>query len=301
MRLSDPGPQAALSAWRRDPAPVQRACADNVWFEERVGPTRLRAFQQAVSDMGVAALSDLGRCHATYVKTFIEVTDVPHSFDGAMEPADIGAKLSDDDCLIRLERLDRRLAAKPLLFDELRQALDNGRTQVIDEFLAYWNGKRDYRPMFAAWRRDVAEELAAEDWAERLRNRLGLAHYRPDDGPIQVALMEYTVREVRAEAGQAAAAFTAPTALDMRPSSQFFPTPRELPHGCAMALAPVYSEAHILAEMIHTRLTYKAHHMKRLGLITAGFQEHDLKTLRNEHLTALRLRSERYDFGEEIT
>ncbi len=55
---------------------------------------------------------------------------------------------------------------------------------VIDKFLLTWDGKRDARPAFAAFRPELADDLAAADWPHRLRDRLGLAHYGAGDEPV---------------------------------------------------------------------------------------------------------------------
>ena len=56
----------------------------------------------------------------------------------------------------------------------------------------------------------------------------------------------------------------------------------------------------LLAEMLHLRLTYRLEHIARLGTISKPPAPHDLKDLRNNHLSALQIASNRDDFGEEI-
>jgi hypothetical protein len=67
-----------------------------------------------------------------------------------------------------------------------------------------------------------------------------------------------------------------------------------------MSLAPIGSEADLLAEMLHVRLTYRREHLIKVGAITRPPPPHDLKELRNHHLLALQVASDREDFGEEI-
>jgi hypothetical protein len=164
------------------------------------------------------------------------------------------------------------------------------------------NDARDDRPSFAAWKDQVLDEIAAPDWPDQLRDRLGLAHYDPADGPIPVALMQYTVRDVTIEAGRLGLphAFTAPTVLDTGPWPWFFPAPRELDYGRAMPLVPYGDDNALLAEMLHIRLTYRRDHIVKLGEIRRRTGAPDLKELRNHHLVALQLAADRYDFGEEI-
>ena len=93
--------------------------------------------------------------------------------------------------------------------------------------------------------------------------------------------------------------FTAPTALDTGPWPHFFPAPRDLPCGRAMALTPA-DDTKLLAEMLHYRLTYRPEHILKLGWITQPLAPLDLRELRNLHLTAVQVASGRDDFGEEI-
>jgi hypothetical protein len=114
--------------------------------------------------------------------------------------------------------------------------------------------------------------------------------------------MEYQVQDVFETARIAGSthAFTAPTFLDSRAGPHFFPAPRSLPYGRVMSLLPIANDDDLLAEMLHLRLTYRRDHIARLGIITRPPVPHDLKELRNHHLVALQLASDRYDFGEEI-
>ena len=264
---------------------------------------RLAAFE--VEAVGAATPEELRRRHIHYWKTFVTVSDdIPHGFLTELEPADLGSGIIDEhQRIVRIETLWRPLGQWGAPFEKLQAAFDKKDNAVLRGFLDQWNNSniRDHRPVFAAWRDDVLDEIAADDWAEQLRNRMGLAHYTVEKGPIPVALMEYTVRDVKAEADGITTMFTAPTALDTEPWPHFFPAPREVPYGRAMALTPVGDEKQLLAEMLHTRLTYQRHHIARLGLINHPYKVHDLKDLRNTHLLAMRIASGREDFGEEIS
>lgn len=52
--------------------------------------------------------------------------------------------------------------------------------------------------------------------------------------------------------------------------------------------------------MLHVRLTYSRDHIAGFGEVRRRPVPFDLKALRNHHLVALQLASDRYDFGEEI-
>ncbi len=281
----------------------ERAAGDNLWFEERVRANRLAVFEAEA--LGSETPEELRHRHVDYWQTFVKVSeDTPHSFLTELEPADLGSSIIDEyQKIVRVEALWRPLGKWGESFEKLQEAFDKQDNAVLRGFLEFWNNTnvRDHRPAFAAWRDEVLDEIAADDWAERLRDRMGLAHYTVEKGPIPVALMEYTVREVKAEAGGIVSMFTAPTVLDTPPWPQFFPAPSNVPYGRAMALTPIGDEKQLLAEMLHTRLTYQPHHIARLGLIKQPYKVHDLKDLRNTHLLAVRIASGREDFGEEMS
>jgi len=81
---------------------------------------------------------------------------------------------------------------------------------------------------------------------------------------------------------------------------QFFPTPRELAAGAPMALFVIWSDEALIAEVLHSRLTYRRHHIISFGEITLDVPEVDFRTLRNNHLAALQVAAVRDDFGEEL-
>jgi hypothetical protein len=304
MRLLDPTLQSALEAWRRETGEA-RAEGDNIWFEERVSAARQHVFEDAAA--GASGADSLRRRHIDYWKTWVMVSeDIPHTFLAELAPADLGSQVIDEcQTIIRLEALDRPLGKWWLSFDELEKAHKIQDIPVLQGFLDVWNDSniRDHRPAFAAWKDEVLSELAADDWPDQLRDRLGLAHYNPASaGPIPVALMEYTVQEVKAEAAKQGLpiCFTAPTVIDSGPWPYFFPAPRELPYGRAMALDPVDDEKRLLAEMLHIRLTYRPVHIVKIGHIHRPPAARELRELRNRHLLAVQAASLRGDFGEEI-
>ena len=51
--------------------------------------------------------------------------------------------------------------------------------------------------MFGAFRDELLDEMPPSDWAVMLRDRLGLAHHDCARGSVPIALMAYTVAEVK--------------------------------------------------------------------------------------------------------
>ncbi len=305
MRFADPPLQNDLEAWRRQSDHRERATADNLWFEERVGDTR-RVWFESFARNGLYP-GELRRSVIQYVRDHMEIeTGVPHTFAGDMEPAVLSpAGLEPTQWIVRLESLERIFAkwaapaeqGQPL--ERLQKAKDANDTPLLNQFCDLWNnsGTRDFRPTFAAWRGELEHELEADDWPDRLRDRLGLEHYNCANGPIPVALMMYQVKDVAAPVG-ASTAFTAPTVFDFRPSPYFFPAPRNCPYGRVMSL--ISDDDDLLAEMLHVRIAYRPEHIAKLGYIARPSAGHDLKELRNHHRLALQVATSREDFGEDI-
>ncbi|WP_040620824.1 hypothetical protein [Rhodovulum sp. PH10] len=225
MRFDNPSLQDGLLEWRKLPGTKERSEADNLWFEDRVSTKRRLAFEQEAHE--ASNQSELRRAQADYWSEFVRVDEgVPHTFAAQLEPADLGP-IDETQKIVRLESLTRPLNDHGISFGDLLRAHAKGEHGVIDAFLAVWNtaGVRDGRPAFGAFEDEVIDDLKSDEWPRRLRDRLGLAHYDCRYGPIPVALMEYTVAEVRAAAAKAsvACAFTAPrfsTAARGRISSQ---------------------------------------------------------------------------------
>lgn len=145
-------------------------------------------------------------------------------------------------------------------------------------------------------------DLGEPDWADRLRNTLGLSHYDPKGAPIPVALMEYEAGEVMTQAARLGVAqpFVIPTAFDSSPNAQFFPTPSGVKFGCPMALREIYSDVDLVAELIHPKLVYGSQHLTRIGYISTPAPITDLKEMRDSHLMALRVSVVRDDYGMEL-
>lgn len=299
MRFSADHLNDEIGSRRQGADPETRAELDNLLFEERVNEARRQAFEAAISD--VSSWDDLRDHHIRYCKAFIYVDEglFPHTFVPGFAVRDLSGG-DEERLLVRVERLARPLTASDMTFAELSDALDKGKHATVDRFLRIWNElpARDWRPVFATPKLSVADDLAQPDWPDRLRDRLGLAHF----GLEPVALMEYRVKEVVAEAKRrnAPCAITAPTVLDCEPCPWYFPAPNELDCGRTMALIPVDSDGDLVVELLHVRITYGRAHLTRVGEIRAPMRPIALATLRNHHLTALRLASRCYDFGEEM-
>ncbi len=302
MLFDDPALQTALAHWRALTDVERRAEADNLWFELRVSDARRHGFEEEA--FGAVTADELSRAQTDYCRTFVQVgDDVAHTFINALDPANLGM-IDEMQRVVRIKSLVRPLNAHGISFVELKKAFDDNDVAVIDGFLRTWNDStvRDWRPAFAAFKDEVVDDLAEANWPDRLRDRLGLAHYDCAIGPVPVALMEYSVAEVNAVAGgfPAACPFTAPTVLDSVPWPYFFPAPTGLSCGRTMALYEVADDKELLAEILHFRIPYKVEHIARLDEIRSPPRPYELRTLRNHHLLAVRIASGDDRFGEDI-
>ena len=306
MNFTDPDLSALLNTWAASPDLRDRAEAHNIVFEERLDQHCLDAFERSLS----TPCSDhvvLKRKLIDFFETYFKVSapDVPPTFQSQNSGAALN-QISPEQKLVRIEDITGVISNSGLTLTDLAESLsstDPAVSALLKNFLDQWNRERDSRPTFAAFKDQLLPEIEHAAWPHKLRDRLGLARYRAGGGPLSVALMEYTVDEVLGEAADSpdiAHPFCVPTFLDARPNPQFFPTPRELPAGAPMALFEIWSDETLIAEVLHSRLTYRRHHIKKFGEITLDVPEVDFRTLRNSHLAALQVAAVRDDFGEEL-
>ncbi len=182
---------------------------------------------------------------------------------------------------------------------------DHDAEKSVASFFELWRGLRDNRPSFAAFYDEVREECDDDDWPHALRDRLGMGHYSGHpDALIPVALMRYSVQEVleAQKVGKIPSACALPTVLDDGMHEYFFPVPAVYPFGATLHLDPPKAEV-LTAEIIHYRIEYKRSHLLKLGFITRPHRQRKdmLRKSRDLHLTALRIATDRYDFGEELS
>jgi len=219
--------------------------------------------------------------------------------------------------LIRVENVHTPCREAGRTPEELRhhiEQLRNGSAASKNTAIAFlqiitklWNAKRDKRPSFATTELEVDDIINNDstDWAEQLRNRLGLGHYSPADSPpIEIVVMRYTVQEVL-DSLDGAGYPAIPTVLDSDLSAYFFPSP--IPkhnnpyYGHTVNLADIAddNDYSMGVELLHPRIDYKPEHFFKMGVIARPF-EMPLERARRFHLPWLRLHSERDDFGAQL-
>jgi hypothetical protein len=304
-----------------------RAYAHNFHFEERLTAGRREKYEEALALRG-SSLKVLNKAHVDFISKHINVaalSDISDPFDHVNQDATI-APLQPTQRLARIEDLsgwmDSGVFPKDggALARTVRVARngssesgDPAKAEAEDALSAYvgiWNAKRDGRPGFAALYDEVRDDLGSDDWAERLRDQLGLGHLTGSEAePRPVALMIYTVSDVlkplAATPDQKSYAFCAPTVIDSRFNEYFFPSPRpkaaiDISYGRTVDLASVVPERKLVCEMLHRPFRYRQEHIARIGWIRSGLPNNEIWDLRNAHLRRLRGETGRDSFGAEM-
>lgn len=318
--------QTLIRTRRTDPSLPTEECAvyENFAIEERVVDTRLQHYGRALRNASMCDLGAFRQQHRTrYLDEhqFVEKDDgaVPDTFNVALNGSNFWTGIDDNVVLYRLEQVSWALKGSSVDQAELERSVrdanakpdpmpDTARTllqRVVDE----WNDRRNLFPSFATTSDEVADLLAEPDWANRLRDHLGLGHLNPAPGRTEaVLLMRYTVKEVRAAKAARIQGFCIPTVLDGTLNPWFFPTPARAgtegavyEQGRAVNLAPANSESdyRMGLELIHSYLDYRPEHIVRWGLISRPHQA-DLAQQRRWHLSWLQLNCDRDDFACEL-
>ena len=122
--------------------------------------------------------------YETYVRTAAGI--IPHTFLDLNTDASAGAH-GPEVRLVRLECLDEVFdyLDPDITVESLSAAAsqtDDASKRIVASFLEAWeaNVSIPKNPCaFAAVRDEVWEEVEDDDWANRLRDRLGLGHYDP--------------------------------------------------------------------------------------------------------------------------
>ena len=284
-------------------------------FEERVSGLRQASYEATV---GAATTVELDRGHRDYLKAHIELRDctlVPATFQASNAKA-LLPSLADQD-FVRIEDIgwvadkwyatEAGLPAARDLLDRRRTA-DPGVAALLAKFIAFWNGERDGRPMFAASLDEVRAAADAADWALRLRAQLGLGHYAPLPGKsFLLAQLRYTAADVRRHAlpGQIAS-FAAPTVMDGPMNPYFYPAPQPRPGlaGSCGRTVHLDNSDPLIAELLTARIDYRLEHIHAVAVLMeplpATARPSSIVALRNGHLGRLRAVLGCPDFAEPM-
>lgn len=314
--------QSLIRTRRTNPVLAAEECAvyENFTIEERVADVRLQRYGSALGYAPLPDLDTLWQQHRTrYLDEyqFVEKDDgaFPDTFNDALNSTNFWAGIDDNVVLYRLEQVSWALKGSSVDQVEFERSVreatakPNTANALLQRVVGEWNDRRNLYPSFATTSDEVVDLLAQPDWANRLRDQLGLGHFNPAPGHTEaVLLMRYTVKEVRAANVARVQGFCIPSVLDGTLNPCFFPTPARAgtagavyEQGRAVNLAPALTESdyRMGLELIHSYLDYRPKHIVRWGLISRPYQA-DLAQVRRWHLSWLRLNCDRDDFSCEL-
>ncbi len=164
---------------------------------------------------------------------------------------------------------------------------------LLEGMLGTWNGISDLRPAYASFFAEHASllgdapEAAGGAWADRLRDRLGLAHLDPTQrGPIHIMVFRYPVTRVPTRLRlRGRRPLATPTVLDSRWSKAFCPAPPDHHCGRVVDLAAELNEP--ASEVVHPHFDLDVKDLFRVGQVTKEVPG-DLWEARQAHLLWLR-------------
>ncbi|MBM3475192.1 MAG: hypothetical protein FJX75_18170 [Armatimonadetes bacterium] len=177
----------------------------------------------------------------------------------------------------------------------------------LDDVLARCAEQMDARPAFVGFWEDVcaafgdAPDWDRTDWAERLRDRLGLAHYGPDASgkPMDVLAFRCAVADVPRFQGQREwRPLVVPTVLDGDLSPAFCPAPLGENTGHTVDLAAQDTlDLQLCPELLHPHMRFEARHVWRVGRIERPVPKDTLPKARRWHLMCVQDRTGRKDYA----
>lgn len=286
--------------------------ARNFLLDEGVQPERVRSYGAPVAP----AFEQWKAHHEAYLTRAVYPTPPdegrPKAFD--LDDADLcpqtfrlparspylhsGAKLH----LLRLVELNFLQSVLKLPPSQLQQQAQAALGQPesapayrhFDRLLERWQKALKLRPVYAAYWEDMADlfgdapDQDQPDWADQMRDRLGLAHLDPDArGPIDVLVFRYAVEELPPlRQWQNSAPLLPPTVLDGGFSAAFCPAPASCATGHVVHLAG--DDRLLRREVLHPAMNYHAKHLWRIGRVRKSFRLDDLPDARAIHLASIR-------------
>lgn len=313
--------------------PQSTAEQANLCMEERIGSARQATYEGRVD--GAGNWDDWREHHYRYLKEEVHRRYPLSAAFAASEPS-LRPVVEANQFLLRVERIDGMLhrysdgngttvdadqinhwiaattSAAETSGRTRKSLADLGRlmsgatsspeTAALEGLTEFFNqDRRDGRPSFVAFDAEFPSLADQPDWARQACERCGLAHHFTD-GPVVLALFRYRVQEVldgRSSAEAGTTVFAVPTVIDQPFYNVFFPAPNGTPWGQAVGLAPEDDCRHLVAELIHMRIEYKATHWVAVDtLVSASISESEIGRLREEHQDCIRRKAGNADYGK---
>jgi hypothetical protein len=285
------------------------APAENYILDERLPDAREEQFFNFNGFSKVVYNKDSWfKQHTDYTRNFVALPTISGTFTAINAPNCFSP--SPDWDVVRLETISGMrsrargsdveeseaadLIKEMLLARNSGDTLDPFREARLEKWIQRVNGGGDRRPAFVVPFAEVESVLAQPDWANRLRDALGLGHIRPSGGnPAKVVLMQYNlIRVHNAHIGKPAWAAN-PAVLDdvsgQMPNPCFFPAPKK-------ALSDKYgftvdfssTGATYLREFLHAHISYELVDIRNIGFVTEDVLPARIAKARNSHFELLK-------------
>jgi hypothetical protein len=177
---------------------------------------------------------------------------------------------------------------------------DHGSAAWFDlaAYLGTWSSRLDLRPVYATFWQDQRElfEKNRPDWADALRDRLGLLHLKPVlHGEVPILVFRYPVSEVPRHAQvRDGRPLAAPTVLDGELCEAFCPAPKGETCGRVVDLSAPFDEPS--REVLHPFFPYRVEHLFRVGTVRRAAPA-SLWEARKTHLWAVQTLCSRPDYA----
>lgn len=308
-------------------APGGAFVARNFILDEGVWPERVDSYHalRAVADHG--DFPTWKKLHGAYLKERVqrvhwEEPIDPHDEDVCPETFRFPDRHTPFDStdrrlhLIRVERVETiadlvKMEASKVL-SASKEVLSNSSSEARAEFeglLVKWFEAKDGRPVYCGFFADLEDAFADDrtDWADALRDRLGLAHHDPGalGKPIDILVFRYPVSQVARLAGATTHTrpLVPPTVLDGDFSEAFCPPPAGGLTGHVVNLDWDDQEerrlrnAALRREILHPKTRLQAKHLFRVGQIEKPVDFENLPLARAAHLEQVRAASGRADYA----
>lgn len=282
----------------------------NFRLDERLPDARAASY---VAD--VLPASDFpgwARRHAEYVEDRIQRPAPPSGPPPALDPDDprtcpetFGRHALAADgqlvdlglSLVRVVALFR--VAVALGFDEtaVRSGLEDA--ALRDGMIERWALKQPVEPVFATLWQDVKDLVPATgepppDWADDLRDRLGLSTYDPEQfGDIRVMVLKYKVSDLPSAGSVLTRPLTVPTELDCGFFPPFCPSPAGVGVGRIVDLGRTLKTP--WPEVLHPSFGWRGEHVAQIGVITRPVGS--VAAARGRHLKLIQALCGRPDYG----
>ena len=183
---------------------------------------------------------------------------------------------------------DQRSAITP--GDSTTEMVSSPYASALSELTDFFNDERnDGRPTFVAFAAEFPDLELRDDWAEHFCKRCGLSHFFTNS-EVTLALFRYSVNDVLdAYSVTGQTMFAVPTAIDHPMANVYFAAPRGADWGHAVGLAPQDDCGHLVAELIHVRIDYRADHWVAVDTLSRRcLPPTEVDSLRSAHLRCIR-------------